>query len=176
MKNIILIILFSLSFVLVHAQDHNSINELYPVTIKEVALQEFLDSYFKKIGNDEQVYSLNIRQRDEHMHDYRISVLGYWTEGNTASLAYAEYDDHVILVYSGLESFFPSQNRNEMRLQMLEDKVKIYAENFLATPSIDYPAGKLTLCDGDRVLHQEIGHFPGDDPCVVEEPPLEDEH
>lgn len=176
MKKTILVILFFLSIIPVYSQDPKSINEFYPVTIKEVALQEFLNNYFEQIGNDEQVYSLQIRQRDEHIHEYHLSIVGYWSAGNTVPLAYAKYDGHVILIYSGLESFFPSQKRNELLLQMLEDKVKIYDENDLTTPSIDYPSGKLTLCDGNRVLHQEIGYFSGDDPCVVEEPPLDEKH
>ena len=177
MKKTILAILFFLSYNSVHSQNGgNNIDELFLVTIKEVALRKFLDTYSEQIGNDEQVYSLQIRQRDEHIHEYRISTVGYWSEGSTAPLAYAKYDDHMVLIYSGLESFFPSQKRNKLLLQILEDKVKVYDENYLATPNVDYPAGKLTLCDGVKVLHQEIGHFPGDDPCVVEGPPLDEEY
>ena len=176
MKKNVLVVLLFLSFSPVHAQDHKSINELFPVTIKEVALQKFLDSYFEQVGNDEQVYSLHIRQRDEHIQEYHLSTPGYWQEGQHVPLAYIKYKGNLILLYSGIETFFPSKKRNELLLQMLKGKVEIYAENYLGLPNVDYPAGKLTLCDGVRVLQQEIGFFPGDDPCIVEEPPLDEKH
>lgn len=172
----ILTILFFVYFGSVHAQDHKSINELYPVTIEEVAVQNFLDSYFEKIEDDEQVYLLHIMQRDEHIQEYHLSTPGYWEEGKYAPLVYTKYKSNLILLYSGIETFFPSKKRNELLLQMLKGKIEVYVENFLGLPSVDYPTGKLILCDGVRVLQQEIGSFSKVDPCVVEEPPLEDEH
>lgn len=176
MKKTILVILFFLSIISVYSQGNESINELYLVTIEEVAVQNFLDSYFEKIEGDEQVYSLHIRHRDEHIQEYYLLTPGYWQEGQHAPLAYTNYKSNLILLYSGIETFFPSKKRNELLLQMLKGKIQIYAESFLGLPSVDYPSGILILCDGVRVLHQEIGYFPGDDPCVVEEPSIDEEY
>lgn len=90
--------------------------------------------------------------------------------GRPSPLAYTVFQDNIILIYSGIEEYFPSKIRRKELLTLLKGEIDFMREGDIL-PSIHVNSGKLAVC-GSRVIDWWIGKNVADPPCVIEEPPL----
>lgn len=149
------------------------IDVLYEITLLDEQLLDFLKTYTSK--HKQNVYSLHVNKFDEHYRSYELSSPGYWIKENTPPLAFAKYQGNIILIFSGIEEFFPSKERQQSLLGLIEGKLDILTENDIP-PNVDIPSGKLVVCDSSRVIERVIKFNAVSDPCLIELPPLDDEN
>jgi len=171
--NIVLLVMLASS---VNGQE-SGYNALQKVVLQDEYLESFVKEYIDSIRTTQRdgVFSLYIYYKGESYSNYEVMYEGFWENNRISPLAYSTIDTDIILIYSGLEAYFPSKKRASNLLSLLQGKIEFVNEKDL-TPSIDVPNGKLSVCGEDRVIVEEIDFGLLYAPCVIELPPLDEEN
>ncbi len=170
------IILFSalLSTTIAFSSIAQSYENLVMVDIRNEKLLNFIKDFIKDNQKENGIYKLFVfSESSDNEGIYEIVFFSWWYpySNDVASLAYTNIDNKIVLIYSGIEKFFPSDKRYQNQIKLIENRVERLFKEEEVPPTGINPAASIVVC-GERVVYQANHRLelPNKYSCIREEP------
>lgn len=176
MRNKILIVL--LFFCTAETSYAQSFDQLNKTSLQNKALINFVEEFISLHDKEKGIYKMQIFRNDTDQDIYEISFISWWYPypDDIASLAYVEINDHIVLLFSGLEQFFPSEKRHQAQTALIKNHVEKVFSSEDVPPTGIYPTASIVICSDRKIVYQaDHGlELPNEYSCIIEEPAVKE--